>query len=78
MTHVTRAFRRTAVPLVFYYAVALVLPLVNGAARSGTAFTRHALIVLFVPPAVIVAGCAIRGGFCWLLGARFEVDTPWR
>ena len=57
MTRIARAFRRTAVPLVSYYAVTLALPLANGAARSG-AFVEHALAVLVVPPIVIVLGCA--------------------
>jgi hypothetical protein len=57
MTQITRAFRRTALPLASYYAVTLALPLANGAARSG-AFVEHALVVLVVPPIVIMLGCA--------------------
>ena len=53
-TPVARAFRRTALPLGVYYTVTLVLPLANGAARSGAAFIEHALVVLVVPPAMIV------------------------
>jgi hypothetical protein len=48
-----RAFRRAALPLASYYAVALALPLANGASRSGT-FLGHALVVLVVPPALII------------------------
>jgi hypothetical protein len=54
------AFRRAAVPLASYYAVALVLPLANGAAQSGAVFVNHALVVLVVPPILIVIGCAIH------------------
>jgi hypothetical protein len=54
------AFRRTALPLLSYYAVTIVLPLANGAAQSGAAFTEHALVVLIVPPFVIVVACAVH------------------
>ena len=56
---VGHAFRRTALPLVSYYAVALVAPLANGAAHSD-AFMKHALVVLVVPPVAIVLACAIH------------------
>ena len=58
--NVLRVFRRTAVPLASYYAVTLALPLANGAAQSGAAFTEHALMVLIVPPVVIVFACAVH------------------
>jgi hypothetical protein len=54
------AFRRAALPLAWYYAVTLALPLANGAARDGAAFVNHALIVLVVPPLLIVLVCAIH------------------
>lgn len=57
---VARGFRRTALPLAAYYAVTLVVPLANGAARSGGAFIEHALIVLVIPPAIIVIACAFH------------------
>jgi exosortase K len=50
---VLRAFR-PAVPLAFYYAVTLGVPLANGAASSGATFVEHALIVLAVPVAAVV------------------------
>jgi hypothetical protein len=59
-TAVARAFRRTAVPLAAYYAVTLVLPLANGAGRSGAAFVDHALVVLVIPPALIVLACTFH------------------
>ena len=54
-----RAFRRTALPLVSYYAVTLAVPLANGAAQSG-AFVEHALVVLVVPPVAIMLACAVH------------------
>ena len=48
------------VPLASYYAVTLAIPLANGAAQSGGAFARHALIVVAVPPVLILVGCAVR------------------
>jgi hypothetical protein len=58
MTQITRAFRRTALPLASYYAVTLAVPLANGAAHSGDAFVAHALTVLVVPPIIIALTCA--------------------
>jgi hypothetical protein len=54
------AFRRTALPLLSYYAITIALPLANGAAQSGAAFTEHALVVLLVPLVVIVFACAVH------------------
>lgn len=59
-TSIGHGFRRTALPLVSYYAVTLGLPLANGAAEAGAAFAKHAVIVLVVPAVAIVAACAIR------------------
>jgi hypothetical protein len=56
---VAHAFRRTALPLVSYYAVTLALPVANGAARAGHAFAEHALVVLVVPPVAIVLTCTV-------------------
>jgi hypothetical protein len=58
-TRVAQAFRRTALPLVSYYAVTLALPLANGAAQSG-AFMDHALVVLIVPPVAIILAYAVH------------------
>jgi hypothetical protein len=57
---IAHAFRRTAVPLAFYYAVTLALPLANGAAQAGGTFVKHAVVVLAVPPVLILLGCAVR------------------
>jgi len=59
-------FRRVSIPLAFYYAVTLALPLANGAA--GSAFLRHALVVLAVPPALIGLLCAVRKSVLFALG----------
>ena len=67
------AFRRTALPLLSYYAVTLALPLANGAAESGPAFVEHALVVLVVPPIVIALVCAVGLGsfrLAWRLSAE--------
>ncbi|HEY1240148.1 MAG TPA: hypothetical protein VGF16_06300 [Bryobacteraceae bacterium] len=60
------AFRRVGAPLAFYYAITLALPLANGA--GGSAFLKHAIIVLAVPPALILLFC----------GARAAVVLPFR
>jgi hypothetical protein len=53
-------FRRAALPLGWYYAVTLALPLANGAGGSGTAFVKHAAIVIVVPPTLIIVACGVR------------------
>jgi len=58
-TTVAHAFRRTALPLVSYYAITLAVPLANGVAQSG-AFVGHAFVVLVVPPVAIVLVCAVH------------------
>jgi len=55
-----RAFRHAALPLAWYYAVTLALPIANGAAQGVAAFAEHALAVLVVPPVLIVLVCAAR------------------
>ena len=57
---VVRTFRHAALPLGWYYLVTLGLPLANGAAQSGAAFARHALVVLIVPPILIGCACALH------------------
>ena len=53
---------KLATPLVFYYGVAILIPLANGAAGNGAAFVAHAVAVL-VMPAVLVA--LVAGGREW-------------
>jgi Na+-transporting methylmalonyl-CoA/oxaloacetate decarboxylase beta subunit len=57
---VAQGFRRAALPLAWYYAVTLALPLANGAAQAVAAFAEHALVVLVLPPVLIVLVCAAR------------------
>jgi hypothetical protein len=59
-TKLDHAFRRTALPLLAYYAVTIALPLANGAAQAGVPFAKHAVVVLVVPPLLVVLACAIR------------------
>jgi hypothetical protein len=56
------AFRRTALPLLSYYAITLGVPVANGAALSD-GFLEHAGAVLLVPvAAVALAGVVFRRG----------------
>jgi len=59
-TTIGRAFRRTALPLLSYYALTLAVPLANGAALSDAAFVRHAIAVLVVPPVAIILACSVH------------------
>jgi hypothetical protein len=69
-TTLRQAFRRTALPLVSYYAVTLAVPLANGAAQSRAAFVKHAITVLLVPPIGIVLTCLIILTKAWCLRTR--------
>ncbi len=60
MSRLARAYRRALVPLVAYYAVTLAVPIANGAAGSGTAFAKHAIVVLCVPLAAIALVSAVH------------------
>ena len=62
-TAVGNAFRRTALPLLSYYALTLAVPIANGAALSDMAFGRHAVTVLVVPPVAILLACAVHSTF---------------
>lgn len=66
------AFRRAALPLGWYYAVTLALPLANGAASVSAAFVGHALIVLVVPPMLIVLACAVHAVIRRVGSVRFS------
>jgi hypothetical protein len=57
---VVGGFRRMTLPLAWYYAITLALPLANGAAQVGDAFVEHALAVLAVPPILISLACVTR------------------
>lgn len=51
---------RAAAPLVWYYAITLAIPLLNGAGQQGGRFVQHAMIVLAVPPVLIVLARVAR------------------
>lgn len=54
------AFRRARAPLFWYYALTVVVPLANGAAREGRVFGAHLLAVSLVPPAIVVVVAITR------------------
>ena len=49
-----RAFRGASTPLLWYYAIAVVVPLLNGAASRDALFVEHTAFVLLVPVALVV------------------------
>jgi hypothetical protein len=59
-----RAFRGAAAPLLSYYAISVVVPLLNGAGAQGVPFLEHVCFVLLVPPVlIVVTGLRVpRGG----------------
>jgi hypothetical protein len=57
---IVKAFRRVALPLGWYYAITIGLPLANGAAQAAV-FTGHAVVVLVVPLILIVFVCLVGG-----------------
>jgi thiol-disulfide isomerase/thioredoxin len=77
---VAEAFRRSAVPLFFYYAVTIAIPFANGAFHSGLAFLQHAAIVAVLPPLLILAACAAhqltRSAATCLLSRAVPVPLP--
>jgi len=56
---VGRAFRRAAVPLFWYYALTIAVPVANGSA-VGAGFVTHAALVLTLP-ALLVAALGAAG-----------------
>jgi len=50
-----RAFRGAAAPLLSYYAISVVVPLLNGAGVEGAPFLEHVCFVLLVPLVLIAA-----------------------
>jgi hypothetical protein len=58
---IARAFRGASTPLLWYYAVAIVVPLLNGAASRDTLFVEHTAFVLMVPVVLVtVVGLLMR------------------
>ena len=66
---IVHAFRRMALPLAWYYAVTLAVPLANGAAQSG-AFVGHALVVIVALRSLIVLAGAGYEVVRWLARGR--------
>jgi exosortase K len=58
-------FRRLLLPLLVYYAIALGLPLLNGAYRQGADFWRHALFVLLIPLLLTLSSLIFRSVVQW-------------
>jgi len=56
------SLRRLFLPLLVYYAIALGLPLLNGAYRQGIDFWRHALFVLLIPLLLTLSSLIFRRG----------------
>ena len=52
-TSIARAFRGASAPLLCYYAIAVGVPLANGAAARDAPFLEHVCFVLLVPPFLI-------------------------
>jgi hypothetical protein len=72
-----QGFQHAALPLAWYYAVTLGVPLANGAAKSNAGFVKHAITVAVVPPIAIVLACAVHSSVrvatvCWRSRARAE------
>jgi hypothetical protein len=53
MKRIGRILRGAAVPLFWYYALALLVPLRHPSALASSQFVEHALFVLFVPLALV-------------------------
>ncbi len=58
---------RSLIPLSIYWAVAIGIPIVNGAHRQGVAFWEHSLFVVLTPVTLILPVVIIR----WLTRRRY-------
>jgi hypothetical protein len=58
---VTRALRGASTPLLWYYAIAVVVPLLNGAASRDTLFVEHTAFVLLVPVVLVTVVGLLTG-----------------
>jgi len=59
---IARAFRGASTPLLWYYAIAVVVPLLNGAASRDALFLEHTVFVLLVPVGLVtVVGLLSKG-----------------
>jgi hypothetical protein len=55
-----RVFGGAATPLLWYYAIAVVVPLLNGAASRDALFFEHTAFVLLVPVALVTVVGLLR------------------
>jgi hypothetical protein len=58
---VARALRGASTPLLWYYAIAVVVPLLNGAASRDTLFVEHTAFVLLVPVVLVTVVGLLTG-----------------
>jgi exosortase K len=71
--------RSVAAPLVWYYAITIVIPLLNGAAASSLPFVEHALFVLILPLLFIAlaALCMLSIHACTFRKPTLSFGLPW-
>jgi exosortase K len=69
-------FRQSFIPLLVYYAVALGVPLLNGAYRQGSDFWAHSLVVLLVPLLLMLPFALIRASSYLRLPGIISNPTP--
>jgi len=60
-TRAKSLLRRLLLPLLIYYAIALGIPLVNGAYSRGAEFWQHSLFVVLIPIAVLLPVVTVYG-----------------
>ena len=67
---IVSAFGRASRPLAWYYAVAVAVPVLNGATLDSV-FLEHVAFVLAVPVMIVTAAaCALRLASRWMRGGR--------
>jgi hypothetical protein len=71
-------FRRAVVPLAFYYAVTLAVPLANGADWSDVRFQGHAAAVLLMPLILTVLVYGVCGTVSSMISRVSVVPLPWQ
>jgi hypothetical protein len=59
-TRTWRVFGGAATPLLWYYAIAVVVPLLNGAASRDALFLEHTAFVLLVPVVLVTVVGLLR------------------
>jgi exosortase K len=71
--------RSMAAPLMWYYAITIVIPLLNGAAASGLPFVEHTLFVLILPLLffALAALCMLSIHACTSRKLTRSCGLPW-